>query len=234
MEDTVSWVGYPWIHHITGVPPTIALTLASPASRYLKRSSPGSLCWLTAAPATPEETPMHDAQSLKLHGFLLRKPDQDLLDRLQTLSEEHRWMQAGLHELTLTPLEAWQGEYTRLFVEGDPKTPAPPYESVYRQQERETQVLQRLQALYREAGLNIGEKPADYLGTQLAFAAQLAASDDPRASRWLVRLWRDHLQQWLPRFVADVCEHSQLLIYRLWGGQLTLLSKQMQELTAYA
>jgi TorA maturation chaperone TorD len=177
---------------------------------------------------------MHDVQSLRLHGFLLSEPDQESLSQLQTLSEEHRWMQAGLHELSLTPLKEWQGEYTRLFVSSDPEAPAPPYESIYRQQHGDVEVVQRLLALYREAGLSIGEKPADYLGTQLAFAAHLAASDDPRASLWQIRLWRDHLQQWLPRFLTDVCEHSQLLIYRLWGGQLTLLSKQMQELTAYA
>jgi TorA maturation chaperone TorD len=177
---------------------------------------------------------MRDAQTLKLHHFLLHTPDQALLNRLHDLSQEHRWMQAGLHELSLTPLSEWQGEYTRLFVAGDPETPAPPYESVYREQQGDAEVVQRLQALYREAGLSLDEQPADYLGTQLAFAAHLAASDDPRASLWQIRLWRDHLQHWLPHFVTDVCKHSQLLIYRLWGGQLTLLNKQMQELTAYA
>lgn len=177
---------------------------------------------------------MHDVQSLRLHHLMLHKPNNDSLSQLQALSEEHRWMQAGLHELSLTPLEEWQGEYARLFVKDNPETAAPPYESVYRQPNGDTQVVERLQTLYQDAGLNFSEKPADFLGTQLAFAAHLAASDDPRASQWQVRLWRDHLQQWLPRFVADVCEHSQLLIYRLWGGQLTLLSKQMQELTAYA
>ncbi len=183
---------------------------------------------------TAEKTPMHHAQSLRLHGLMLRMPDEESLSRLQALSEKHRWMQAGLYELSLTPLVKWRGEYNRLFVKGNPETPAPPYESVYRQQNGDTTVLKRLRALYRDAGLSIGEKAADYLGNQLALAAHLAASDDPRASHWQVRLWRDHLQQWLPRFVADVCEHSQLLIYRLWGGQLTLLIRQMQELTAYA
>jgi TorA maturation chaperone TorD len=165
---------------------------------------------------------------------MLRMPDQDSLLRLQALCDEHRWMQAGLHELSLTPLEEWKQEYNRLFINGHPETTAPPYESVYREQRGDAAVVERLQTLYQDAGLHIGEKPADYLGTQLAFAAHLAASDDPQASHWQIRLWRDHLQHWLPRFVADLCEHSQLLIYRLWGGQLALLSRQMQELTAYA
>lgn len=177
---------------------------------------------------------MRDVKSLRLHGFMLHKPNHGTLSQLQALSDEHRWMQAGLHELSLTSLEEWQVEYTRLFVNDNPETAAPPYESVYRQPNGDTGVVERLQALYRDAGLNFSEQPADFLGTQLAFVAHLAASDDPRVPHWQVRLWREHLQHWLPRFVADVCQNSQLLIYRLWGGQLTLLSKQMQELAAYA
>ena len=177
---------------------------------------------------------MTDAELLRLHGLMLNKPDRESLKRLKALSEEHGWMQAGLHELSLTPLETWQEEYVRLFVNNSPEATAPPYESIYRRQPDEAEVLGKLQALYREVGLDIGDQPADHLGTQLTIAAHLADSNDPRAPHWQIRLWRDHLQQWLPRFVADVCEHSQLLIYRLWGGQLTLLHKQMQEITAYA
>ena len=95
-------------------------------------------------------------------------------------------------------------------------------------------VLEQLQNLYRDAGLSIGEQPADHLGTQLAFAAHLATSDDPRAEHWQTRLWREHLHHWLPRFTVDLCQHSRLLFYRLWGGQLNLLSAQMQERFAYA
>ncbi|MEJ2455354.1 MAG: molecular chaperone TorD family protein [Candidatus Thiodiazotropha sp.] len=177
---------------------------------------------------------MHDEKNLRLYGLMLCMPELESLPLLQELADEHPWMQAGLHELNLTPLEEWQGEYTRLFVNGFPKTPAPPYESVYRHQSMQGPVVDTLHDLYQDAGLTIGEMPADYLGTQLEFAAHLAASDDPRAPHWQTRLWRDHLQHWLPHFIADVCQHSQLLIYRLWGGQLTLLSKHMQEVMTYA
>jgi TorA maturation chaperone TorD len=177
---------------------------------------------------------MHDVQSLRLHSLMLCMPDRESLSLLQELSLNHPWMQAGLHELGLTPLEEWQGEYTRLFVNGSPKTAAPPYESVYRHQSMNGPVVDKLHHLYRSAGLATGEMPADYLGTQLEFSAHLAASKDPRASQWLNRLWREHLQHWMPRFITDLCQHSQLLIYRLWGGQLTLLQKFMQEQICYA
>jgi putative dimethyl sulfoxide reductase chaperone len=175
---------------------------------------------------------MHDAKNLRMLSLMLCMPDTESLTLLQTLATEHGWMQAGVDELKQIPLTQWQGEYTRLFVNGFPKTAATPYESVYRHQMMFGPLVDELNALYREAGLAIGDMPADYLGTQLEFAAHLTESDDPRAPHWQARLWRDHLQHWLPRFVTDLCQHSQLLIYRLLGGQLNLLNSHVQECLA--
>ncbi len=172
---------------------------------------------------------MPDAKTLRLHGLMLCMPDTESLSLLQSLSSEHGWMQAGVDELAQTSLSHWQGEYTRLFVSGFPKTAAPPYESVYRHQVMFGPLVDQLNDFYREAGLAIGDMPADYLGTQLEFAAHLTESEDPRAPQWQARLWRDHLQHWLPRFIEDLCQHSQLLIYRLWGGQLNLLRTRLEE-----
>ena len=98
---------------------------------------------------------MTDAQSLRLHGLMLHKPERETLERLQAMSEQHGWMQAGLHELSLTPLETWQEEYTRLFVNTDPDRSAPPYESIYRRQPEDAVVVERLQALYRLSLIHI-------------------------------------------------------------------------------
>jgi putative dimethyl sulfoxide reductase chaperone len=172
---------------------------------------------------------MFNEKTLRLHGLMLCMPDDKSLSLLQSLSTEQSWMQVGLDELAQTPLGHWQGEYTRLFINGLPNTAAPPYESVYREATISGPVVDELHALYADAGLTIGEMPADYLGTQLEFAAHLAASDHPKADQWLTRLWHEHLQHWLPKFTADLCQQSRLLIYRLWGGQLTLLTTHMQE-----
>lgn len=177
---------------------------------------------------------MKSAKTLRMLGLMLCMPDNESLPLLEELADDHPWMQAGLHELAETPLGEWQGEYTRLFINGFPNTPAPPYESAYRHQVMFGPVVDELIELYRDAGLEVGQMSADYLGTQLEFAAYLSESDDPRARRWLQQLWRDHLQQWLPRFVADLCQHSRLLIYRLWGGQLTLLATSMNGELAHA
>jgi len=177
---------------------------------------------------------MQDAESLRLHGLMLCLPEEESLPLLQGLAVDHPWMQAGLHELVQTPLQHWQGEYTRLFVNGFPSTAAPPYESVYRHRTMGGPVVDELSELYHAAGLDAGGMPADYLGTQLEFAAYLADSADPRAMGWQGRLWREHLLHWLPRFVADLCQHSRLLLYRLWGGQLSLLASRMQREFAHA
>ncbi len=173
---------------------------------------------------------MKDAKKLRLLSRMICMPDKESLSQLISLGAEQPWMQAGLDELAKTPLSHWQGEYTRLFVNGLPNSAAPPFESVYRHQTLFGPVVDELHELYQDAGLAIGEMPADYLGTQLEFAAHLADSDDPRAADWQARLWQDHLQHWLPRFITDLCQQSRLLIYRLWGGQLTLLLTQQQNM----
>jgi putative dimethyl sulfoxide reductase chaperone len=177
---------------------------------------------------------MREPLTLRLHTLMLCMPDSESLSQLEALAVKQPWMQAGLHELLQTPLSLWQDEYTRLFVSGSPSPPAPPYESAYCQQNAFGPVVDALNELYRKAGLNPGQMPVDYLGTQLEFAACLAESRDPDARLWLAQLWRDHMQHWLPRFIADLCQNSRLLIYRLWGGQLTLLSTFMNGELAHA
>ncbi len=171
---------------------------------------------------------MNDANQLRMLNLMLRKPDEGTLPLLQRLADEQPWMQIGISELSETPLSQWQQEYKRLFVKQEEPSAAPPYETVYRKQSPSKKVLDRLKALYRDMGFNPQSMPADYLGTQLEVAAHLAESTDPRADQWKMRLWHDHLLHWIPDFVDDLCQHSKLLIYRLWGGQLALLSNNIE------
>ncbi|MET0067551.1 MAG: molecular chaperone TorD family protein [Candidatus Thiodiazotropha sp.] len=171
---------------------------------------------------------MRPASQLKIHNLMLSRPGTDSLDQLSGLAEHHPWLQLGIEELSKTSLAQWQREFTRLFLDARPMTIAPPFESVYRHQQMQGPVVERLSALYRAAGLDDQGPAPDFLGTQLQFAAYLDESTDPRAQAWRERLWQDHLLDWLPGFVSDLCEHSRLLIYRLWGGQLSLLAAAKQ------
>ncbi len=171
---------------------------------------------------------MSQTSQLQIHHLMLSRPGVDSLSRLNNLVHHHPWLALGLEELANTALAEWQAEFSRLFLNGRPRTVAPPFESVYRDQIMEGPVVQRLRTLYRDAGLDAEGVAADFLGTQLQFAAYLDESQAPEARAWRERLWRDHLLGWLPGFVADLCEHSRLLIYRLWGGQLSLLATAME------
>ncbi len=164
--------------------------------------------------------------------LMLSQPVEDSLSLLQTLSADHPWLALGVKELSGIPLSTWQGEHTRLFVSGYPKTVAPPFESVYRHQAMFGPVVEELIALYRHAGLSAEQMPADYLGVELECALYLTTSQQADASRLLHQLWADHLLRWLPAFAADL-QHSRLALYRLWGEQLNQLCMTGNE-RAYA
>lgn len=145
-------------------------------------------------------------------------PEDDALDVLKDMLPSAPWLASSLPELEQIPLDHWQAEYTRLFVSGYPKTPCPPFESAYRQGTMGGTTAGDLGSLYRRADLQATEVPADYLGTQLEFAAYLLERSDGK--ELLLELTRDHLAHWLPRFAQDLQAHSQVELYRSLGVQL--------------
>ncbi|AGA89777.1 hypothetical protein Thimo_0949 [Thioflavicoccus mobilis 8321] len=60
---------------------------------------------------------------------LLAQPADDALDLLRDWLPAAPWLAQAIAELAALPLAEWQGEHTRLFINGYPKTPcwsAPP------------------------------------------------------------------------------------------------------------
>jgi TorA maturation chaperone TorD len=87
-----------------------------------------------------------------------------------------RWQADGL---TDTVFEQIQSDYTRLFI-GPGKVLAPPWESVYFNEERMTFQKQTLDVRhwYRRFGIEIEklhQEPDDHIGLELLFMAQLAS-----------------------------------------------------------
>ena len=72
------------------------------------------------------------ARLLQLAAMLLGRPDENSLPTLRELATEHAWLRPPVDELMDLPLQEWQGEHTRLFINGYPKTPCAPFESIYR------------------------------------------------------------------------------------------------------
>lgn len=85
-----------------------------------------------------------------------------------------QWSQGGLTDKTFTEM---QGDYLRLFI-GPGKVIAPPWESVFFSEARQTFQEQTLQVRtwYRRYGLeleNIYHEPDDHVGLELTFVANL-------------------------------------------------------------
>ncbi|HEB95635.1 MAG TPA: molecular chaperone TorD [Sedimenticola thiotaurini] len=153
-------------------------------------------------------------------GGLLGLPGDESLPLLEELSRRHPWLAPAVAELSALPLDQWQGEYTRLFVNDRPRTRCPPFESAYRGGSMDGPAGTEVAALYRRAGLGAEAMPPDYLGTELECAAFLLERGETALLR---ELRREHLARWVPRFATDLREAAGLRLYRLLGERLALL-----------
>jgi len=161
------------------------------------------------------------APMLRLSAMLLGMPDGHSLSTLRELAAEHSWLEAAVDELRDLPLPQWQAEHTRLFINGYPKTPCAPFESIYRHGRMEGPACDELARLYADAGLVAADDlPTDYLGTMLDFAALLLERGTSEAELQLQELRGKHLTLWLPRFCARLTQESRLKLYRDLGEQL--------------
>ena len=161
------------------------------------------------------------SKMLKLLAMLLGMPDQESLPILQEMLCEHGWLRPAVDELTGIPLDHWQAEHTRLFINGHPKTPCLPFESIYRHGRMDGPACVELGRLYDQAGVSpTGDLPADYLGTMLAFAAWLLEQKTPEAEIQLEELQQKHFASWLPEFSDRLIQESHLQLYREMGGRL--------------
>jgi putative dimethyl sulfoxide reductase chaperone len=161
------------------------------------------------------------APALQLSAMLLGKPDENSLPTLRQLAAEQRWLQPAVDELLYLPLEQWQAEHTRLFINGYPKTPCAPFESIYRHGRMEGPACDELARLYANAGVSASDDlPADYLGTMLEFAALLIEQGTPEADLLLKTLQDKHLLGWLPQFNRRLLQEARLNLYRSLGERL--------------
>ncbi len=126
-------------------------------------------------------------------------------------------------------------EYSRLFI-GPYKLPAPPYESVYRTDER--LVMQQstieVRKAYLQAGLEIKgiyTNPDDHISAELEFmeylcdqtALSLNNRDMPAVIKYLKlqrAFFEEHLNKWVTTFSEDVLRNTEQNFYR--GAALLL------------
>jgi len=174
------------------------------------------------AAGSSRAVPAVDSQTLRILGGLLAAPEEESAAALTDLLEEAPWFGLAVEEIGRIPLEHWQAEHTRLFVNGFPRTPCPPFESAYRQGVMQGSCVAELIGLYRRAGMEASGAPADYLGVLLELAAVL--SEKPDGGGELLReLLGGHLRLWVPRFASDLQANARLELYRQIGARLARL-----------
>jgi len=171
-------------------------------------------------------------QQLRLFAGLLAMPSEESLVAIEEIAQQNHWLYESLPQLKSISLEHWQTEHTKLFINGHPETPCPPFESVYRHGIMSGQACCEIEQLYQSIGLEpVEDMPADYLGVMLECAAYLleqkSSATDLQSNSGEIKkganfqtLWQDHLAKWLPKFASDLQQHSQLHLYQQLGRQL--------------
>lgn len=163
---------------------------------------------------------IQDPTQLRIFASLLALPEGDAIDAVRDMQRLAPWLKPCLAELEQTPLEHWQAEHTRLLISGYPKTTCPPFQSAYLQGAMGGTSASDLEGLYRRAGLQTADVPADYLGTMLECAAYL---QEQGMDDLLRELAQEHMERWVPRFARDLTQNAELGLYRLLGAQLGCL-----------
>jgi TorA maturation chaperone TorD len=178
------------------------------------------------------------AAELTLLAHLLSQPVADSIAALREEAEHAPWLLELLPELQQWPLDAWQGEHTRLFVNGFPKTIAPPFASAWRHGQWGGPRDGLLLDLYQQLGLQRIDTPPDYLGTLLQVTAfclqQMATSPEQNREQLqpvLTRLVGDELLPWLPAFATALQEGAELALYRSLGARCQAIMQPLRALS---
>ena len=145
------------------------------------------------------------------------------------LSLLHDWTQENTKGLSSERLTDLKADYIRLFV-GVGKTIAPPWESVYLNENRMIFQQQTLEVRewYRRFGLEsekLHKEPDDHIGLELSFLTHLAKlglqaldeNDEVKLQQILEaqrRFISEHPLKWAPRWCELVEENAKTVFYR--------------------
>lgn len=150
-------------------------------------------------------------QALALRDFFSAKGLSELTAAVQAL--------LGTHSLTNDELKAVEYEFNRLFV-GPDAVPAPPFASVYLEEEPQLMGRSTLEVRELLCGLGLavpeGGEPDDFLPYELEAWIQLCMLEEQVSSeqdlktildarRWLVL---EHMACWLPAFIVRAVDSS--------------------------
>ncbi len=123
-----------------------------------------------------------------------------------------------LTEIKLEDPSSMNQEYTRLFRFGK-EVPCPPYESVYRTEDRilmshyAIDVEDRMRSFGVEVSENFKEPP-EHISVELEFLKYLYMIGEREALEEAESFLENHLIQWVPQFCDCVIKNSRISFYR--------------------
>jgi len=172
-------------------------------------------------------SPLHKAHLFKFLSRCLAFPNEAFIPTLREAMEKIDDSRDELPDLVGSfereETEPLQAEYTRLFLNGYPRTICPPYESVYLEQRMHGESTVAVAASYAEWEMSVEPGLIDHLATELEFLAFLASAESLKneisadARKASDAFMQHHLSRWTPQFVADLKAGAKLDAYRMLG-----------------
>jgi TorA maturation chaperone TorD len=172
-------------------------------------------------------TPLQKAHRFKFLSQCLAFPNEafipalnEALGKIDANRDELLAIIAAFEHEETEPLQA---EYTRLFLNGYPRTVCPPYESVYLEKRMHGEAAVAVAAAYAEWEMSVEPGLIDHLATELEFLAFLASAESldnavsTEARKASDAFMKQHLTRWMPQFVADLKAGAKLDAYRMLG-----------------
>ncbi len=151
-------------------------------------------------------------------AFLYPEEPSEYTENLKTLADGAEPQEGPLHlcmlELGKTPHTELQAEFTRLFILSYPKTPCPPFESVYREGTLMGNAAEKVAGIYEKWGIESSEM-VDHVGSELEFMAfLLGMPQEEEIIKEEKHFFRDHIATWIPKFCKDIRENTAMEFFK--------------------
>jgi TorA maturation chaperone TorD len=195
-------------------------------------SWPDKLC-LSGLKISSMTAHIQNAHIYRFLSLCFAYPNKGFIKNLEHKLEDIEEHKSELHVLInlfkAENLETLQGEYTRLFITGYPKTPCPPYESVQLEGRIMGKAADAVEKIYKEWGMRVEPGILDHISTELEFCAFLLSASTLEedtaidAQEAYDAFKQNHLCVWLPGFLNKIQANADFQVYR----QLAALVQQV-------
>lgn len=164
---------------------------------------------------------MDNIVELRVLSRLLAHPEGDALEGLKEVVPHYPWLAEAVAELEGITMEQWQGEHTRIFINGFPRTLAPPFMSAWSEGQMAGHGVRALRQVYQATGLEPAEgMPGDYLGTMLEFLAYLLENPKDGGAMGADAFKEQFFHPWIRSFTQALQGGSELKLYRVLATRL--------------